>query len=160
MSRSSRTLVLSEGELQQWGQVFWECVCKIPQRLALNPNQGWDKLSNPVTEHLYLVWVMKTNQFYWCVRTPPVSLFCIVNLHHDVLTAVNCACLTKVQYKATNRQINTWTMMCIKKKKIKYEFQITLWQYKSIQQKPSVLLWELGLSRQIVSPAEQPLFFF
>lgn len=47
--------------------------------------------------------------------------------------------------------------MCMKT--TKSEFQITLWQYKSIQQKPSVLLWELGLSRQIVSPAETAIIF-
>lgn len=40
---------------------------------------------------------------------------------------------------------------------MKKELQITLWQYKSIQQKPSALLWELGLSRQTGSPAETAL---
>lgn len=103
MGRSGWTLVLSEGELQQRRQVLWYSVSKIPQLLALNPNQGWDKLSNPMTEHRDLVWVRKTNQLDWCVKTLPVSLFCIVNLHHDVLTAVDGTCLTKVMKKPVSR---------------------------------------------------------
>lgn len=55
-SRSSGSLVLREGEPQQWRQVLWERVCQIPQRLALNPDQGWVNLSHLVTELLYLVW--------------------------------------------------------------------------------------------------------
>lgn len=34
-----------------------------------------------------------------------------------------------------------------------------MWQCKSIQQKPGVLLWELGLSRPIVSPAETAIIY-
>lgn len=96
--------------------------------------------------------MMKTNQFHWCVKTPPVSLSCVVNLHHDVLAAVNCACLTKVQHKETKKNQS-------KIKKIKYNFPITLWQYKSIQRKPGVLQWELGQSRQTASPAETAIIF-
>lgn len=59
-------------------------------------------------------WMMKTNQLHWGVQTLPVPLSCVVNLHHDVLTAVDCTCLAKVQYKEGNTQINRPGELCVK----------------------------------------------
>lgn len=56
----------------------------------------------------------ETNQLHWGVKTLPVSLSCVVNLHHDVLTPVDCTCLAKVQYKEGNTQINRPEgLMCV-----------------------------------------------